>query len=81
MNSLSPQSRLDGQVVHVNLSERWGIWRRLQELGIPACCTEDGQLRVDVSDPITVLQVRSVVQQFHLSRSQLIGWLERCWHE
>jgi hypothetical protein len=69
------------QVVNISRTDRWRIYHRLQELRIPAWCPEDGSLWVEVDDAIAAFLVRSTVQQFAASRSELLGWLERCWAE
>jgi hypothetical protein len=51
----------------------------LQELMIPCWCLPDGTLRVEVSDAIAAILLRSVVQQFLASRKDLVIWLDRCW--
>jgi hypothetical protein len=66
-------------IVSVPLIDRWRIYHRLQELMIPCCCVEDGSLRVEVQSSTTALLLRSVVQQFVASRSEIVNWLERCW--
>ncbi len=68
------------QTLQISRVDRWCIYQRLQELKIPCRCLEDGSLQVEVKDGLTVLLVRSVVQQFVSPRWELIFWLERCWH-
>jgi hypothetical protein len=65
--------------VDVPLVDRWRIYYRLQELMIPCWCLPDGTLRVEVSDAIAAILLRSVVQQFLASRKDLVIWLDRCW--
>ncbi|PLZ95418.1 hypothetical protein CEN50_22440 [Fischerella thermalis CCMEE 5268] len=66
-------------IVQIPLSDRWQVYRRLQELMIPCLCHPDGSLRVQVDNFLTVILVHSIVKQFLVSRQELIDWLERCW--
>jgi len=68
-----------GYLLNIPLGERWRVGRRLMELGIPAICTGDGRLRVEVSTPLAVLQVRSVIRQHTARRQELLDGLEVCW--
>lgn len=61
------------------LGERWRLRHRLVELGIPAVCTEDGGLQVDIQTPLAVLQVGSVIRQHMASRQELVQSLKACW--
>lgn len=71
--------RSDSGVIEVPLALRQQIWRRLQELGIPAWCAEDRTLRVSLTSPTQVLQVWSVVGQYRATRIQQLDWLASCW--
>jgi hypothetical protein len=66
-------------VLTISRCDRWQAYQRLQELEIPCDCRADGHLHVEVSHPIALLQLRSVIQQITTSRAELINWLERCW--
>ncbi|BAZ26913.1 hypothetical protein NIES4073_78270 [Kalymmatonema gypsitolerans NIES-4073] len=66
-------------IVQIPMSDRFSIYRRLQELMIPCSCLSDGSLRVQVNSCLTAILVRSTVLQFMTSRQELIDWLERCW--
>ncbi|NJN85225.1 MAG: hypothetical protein HC881_01445 [Leptolyngbyaceae cyanobacterium SL_7_1] len=68
-----------GQVVAVSRSDRWQVYQRLQELGIPCGCSGDGHLRADISTPHLAIQLWSVVRQFTTPRQQLVDWLEQSW--
>ncbi|MGE5656727.1 MAG: Asr1405/Asl0597 family protein [Actinomycetota bacterium] len=70
---------LPGIVVNIPRHDRWLIYHRLQELMIPCWCPEDGSLRVEVNDSNAAVLLRSTIQQFTASRSELVEWLERCW--
>jgi hypothetical protein len=76
----SPSSNVSaGQVVNVSRSDRWQIYKRLQELMIPCWCPADGSLRVEINNSVDAVLVRSTVQQYVASRQELRDWLERCW--
>ncbi|MGF1576291.1 MAG: Asr1405/Asl0597 family protein [Cyanophyceae cyanobacterium] len=66
-------------LVKVPLALRQQVWRRLQELSIPAWCTPEGHLRVSLELPSHVMQVWSVIGQHRATRSEQLNWLERCW--
>ena len=67
------------QVAKINRSERWCVYRRLQELNIPCWCPEDGTLWIEIDRCIHAILLRSTIQQFVGTRSELTDWLERCW--
>lgn len=67
------------QVTKVNRSDRWSVYRRLQELKIPCWCPEDGTLWVEIDDCLNAILLRSTIQQFVSNRYELADWLERCW--
>lgn len=77
---MSNHSHVLGRLlVNVPRSDRWLVHRRLQELMIPCWCPEDGSLRVEVNDSTAAILLRSTIQQYIASRSELVEWLERCW--
>ena len=67
------------QVAKINRSDRWTVYRRLQELNISCWCPEDGTLWVEIDRCIHAILLRSTIQQFVSTRSELTDWLERCW--
>ncbi len=67
------------QVATIHRSDRWSVYRRLQELNIPCWCPEDGTLWVEIDSWIHAILLRSTIQQFINTRSESIAWLERCW--
>jgi hypothetical protein len=67
------------QVAKINRSDRWSVYRRLQELKIPCWCREDGTLWVEIDHCINAILLRSTIQQFSSTRYELTDWLERCW--
>jgi hypothetical protein len=67
------------QVVKINRSDRWSVYRRLQELNIPCWCPPDGTLWIEIEHCIHAILIRSTIQQFVSSRLELTDWLERCW--
>ena len=79
MESSPSEPESDMQPVEVSLCDRWRVRQRLLELSIPAVCSADGYLRVEVNNSVAALQVRSVLRQFGASRAELVGWLEDCW--
>ncbi|MFS8867179.1 Asr1405/Asl0597 family protein [Synechococcus sp. H65.1] len=76
---MSPVSFEGGYCLQIPLGERWRIGRRLVELGIPAVCTKEGHLQVQVDTPLALLQVRSVIRQHMARRQELLEELEACW--
>ncbi|MCY7394495.1 MAG: hypothetical protein LH647_24250 [Leptolyngbyaceae cyanobacterium CAN_BIN12] len=76
--NLSSSIPLTVPVGTISRCDRWLACQRLQDLNIPCQCQLDGCLQVEITHPIAILQLRSVVQQITASRSELIEWLERC---
>ncbi|MGQ9865429.1 MAG: Asr1405/Asl0597 family protein [Pseudanabaenaceae cyanobacterium] len=58
--------------------DRWAVWRRLQELGIPCTCRADRPLLVTVASPLAAWQVWHVVRM-QGEPAPLRDWLERCY--
>ncbi|MDX2096679.1 MAG: hypothetical protein SFW36_02800 [Leptolyngbyaceae cyanobacterium bins.59] len=81
MSVRSQVSSLDfpRQQILISRCDRWQFQQRLQDLEIPVDCQEDGSVWVDVSHPVTILQIRSVLQQLTASRQELVDWLNQCW--
>jgi hypothetical protein len=77
--AMNPLSYESGYCLQIPLGERWRIRRRLVELGIPATCTGEGYLQVQVDSPLAVVQVRSVIRQYTARRQELLDSLEACW--
>jgi hypothetical protein len=67
------------QIGKIDRCDRWSIYRRLQELNIHCWCLEDGTLWVEIPHCIHAILLRSTIQQFVSTRSELTDWLERCW--
>ncbi|MGF1541661.1 MAG: Asr1405/Asl0597 family protein [Pleurocapsa sp.] len=67
------------QVAKIHRSDRWSVYRRLQELNISCWCPKDGTLWVEIDCCIHAILIRSTIQQFVSTRSELTNWLERCW--
>ena len=65
--------------VGVNWADRWQVYKRLQELDIPCWCEANQPLRVEIKNPLAVVQLWSVMQQLTASRQELICNLEHCW--
>ncbi len=67
------------QIVAVAPSERWQVYRRLQELGISCRCRTNQPLSVQIDDVAAAIQLWSVVRHLTVPRHDLAIWLERCW--
>ncbi|MFP4132659.1 MAG: Asr1405/Asl0597 family protein [Halothece sp.] len=79
MNQLTHPDALVTQVIKINRSDRWFVYRRLQELNMSCCCPDDGSLWVEIQTTVEAHLLRSTIQQFVSSRHDLAAWLERCW--
>jgi hypothetical protein len=69
------------QVIRISRSERWSVHQRLTELEISSTCLPDGSLSVEINHPLSLIQLRSVLQQSSASRYMLLRWLEQCWQQ
>ncbi|MGB3188496.1 MAG: Asr1405/Asl0597 family protein [Limnoraphis sp.] len=70
----------NSEVIEVNSwADRWQVYRRLQELGIPSSCEIEQPLRVQINNINQAVQLSSVLKQFSASRRDLLETLERCW--
>ncbi|MEB3279887.1 MAG: hypothetical protein VKK42_13315 [Lyngbya sp.] len=79
MNSSQLQPE-NSEVIEVNCwADRWQVYRRLQELGIPCSCEVEQPLRVQITNTNQAVQLSSVLKQFTASRQDLLESLERCW--
>jgi hypothetical protein len=67
------------QIVEIAASDRWQVYRRLQELAIPCQCGTNQPLTVQINDVATAIQLWSVVRQLTVPRCELAFWLEHCW--
>ncbi|MEW6496228.1 MAG: Asr1405/Asl0597 family protein [Cyanobacteriota bacterium] len=67
------------QVIEIAASDRWQVYRRLQELSIPCQCGTNKPLSYQINDVTTAIQVWSVVRQLTVPRYVLASWLESCW--
>jgi hypothetical protein len=67
-------------ILEVNWSDRWQVYKRLQELDIPCWCETNQPLQVEISSPMAVIQLWCVMRQFTAPRQDLIWSLEHCWH-
>ncbi len=75
----NPHTADSDHIVRIPKRDRWRVCYRLRELQIPCHCAADGTLHVVVEHAMTLLLVRSTINQFTASRSDLLDWLERCW--
>ncbi|MEM9274709.1 MAG: Asr1405/Asl0597 family protein [Cyanobacteria bacterium P01_F01_bin.143] len=69
------------QIIKIDRSNCWSIYRRLQDLSIKCSLSTGKPLKVEVNDPQTAVQVWSVIKQVSSDRSELIDWLEDCWRK
>ena len=67
------------QVIEIAASDRWQVYRRLQELAIPCRCGTNQALSAQIDDVTAAIQLWSVVRQLTAPRRELVYWLERCW--
>jgi hypothetical protein len=65
--------------IDLQVADRWQIYRRLQELGIPCQCRAHQPLQVEVQSGLALVQLWSVVRQFDASRGENVARLDRCW--
>lgn len=65
--------------VEIENTERWSLYRRLQELEIPCRCSTNQPLQVELNNPSAIAQLCFVTKQCTASRSELIDWLDSCW--
>lgn len=78
MNSSNSQPQTH-QIVNINSSDRWEVYRRLQELQIPCQCHTYQPLQVEIDSATNAMQLWSVVRQVTASRHQLLNHLGNCW--
>lgn len=67
------------QTIQINCSDRWQIYRRLQDLEIDCSCQINRPLQVNLHSCYTLVQTWSAIEQFTASRQELIEWLNKCW--
>lgn len=77
---LSPPSPAIAHIVDIKDTQRWQIYRRLQELEIPCRCATNQPLVVEINSSTAIAQLTCVVQQYTAPRSELIDRLENCWN-
>lgn len=63
----------------VDRVQRWQVYQRLQDLGIPCNCGYNRPLRVTVATATAAIQVWSVVLQWQTGGQSTLAHLERCW--
>lgn len=80
MNQSSSQPEVS-QVIEVAASDRWQIYQRLQELGVPCSYKTGQQLTAQIDYVVAAIQLWSAARPFLLTRRELSLWLERCWQE
>ena len=62
----------------VECGDRWQVYFRLQELGIPCQCKSYQPLFVDVQSAQSLVQVWSIVKRVSAPRPDLAQWLNQC---
>ena len=77
--TLIPNKTESVQQIAINWTDRWQAYYRLKELEVPCQCGANQPLQVQISNPITAIQVWSVVKHFTASRSELVMFLTDCW--
>ncbi|QIR37650.1 hypothetical protein HCG51_13630 [Tolypothrix sp. PCC 7910] len=65
--------------LEVNWADRWQVYQRLQELEIPCWCESNQPLQVEITNPLAIIQLWSVMRQFSVSRQDIISSLEKSW--
>ena len=78
---MNPKDQRFGResVVEIDCQDRWAVYHRLHELGIPCTCEPYQPLRVEVTNPAIAIQLWSVLRWVTQPSSQLTPWLNRCW--
>jgi hypothetical protein len=77
MNLNDPRSAFEP--IEIQGVDRWQIYHRLQELGIPCQCRSHQPLQVFAGDATSIVQLWSVTQHVMMQRSKLVELLDRCW--
>lgn len=80
MSINQPQSE-SKQVIEVNWADRWFVYHRLQELGIPCHCSSYQPLQMELNNTISAIQLWSINKQLKGNRQDLISWLNHCWQK
>jgi hypothetical protein len=75
----SPPSPAIAHTVDIKDTQRWQIYRRLQELEIPCRCSTNQPLVVEINSSSAIAQLCSVVKRSTADRSELIDRLNNCW--
>lgn len=68
------------QIVEINWTDRWQVYKRLQELEISSSCKINQPLTVEIANITDIAQLWSVLRQFTASRQDLISHLQHSWH-
>lgn len=78
--SLGDLHSQQNEMIEVQCSERWSIYRRLQELEIPCSCSYSQPLKVQIGSTMIAIQLWGVSRQVNAARTILVEHLEQCWH-
>lgn len=66
-------------LIEIQSDQRWLIYLRLRDLGIPCWCKAYQPLRIQLDSPTAILQFQQVLRSVTASKQDLAGWLEDCW--
>ncbi|MEA5470759.1 Asr1405/Asl0597 family protein [Spirulina sp. 06S082] len=70
---------LEIEVLAIEQTDRWSIYHRLQELGIPCNCAIAQPLEARIDSPTAALQLWSIAHRYRASQNELRDFLEDCW--
>ncbi|WP_204104790.1 MULTISPECIES: Asr1405/Asl0597 family protein [Spirulina sp. CCY15215] len=70
---------LEIKILAIEQTDRWSIYHRLQELGIPCNCAIAQPLEARIDSPTAALQLWSIAHRYRASRNELLDFLEDCW--
>lgn len=62
----------------VDCGDRWQMYFRLQELGIPCQCKSYQPLQVDIQSAQALVQIWSIAKRIATPRADLAQWLNQC---
>lgn len=79
IKNLEEIGSLNVELLAINKSDRWSIYRRLQELEISCHCEIEKPLKVRIGTPTAALQLWCIARRYRTSRHQQLDFLEDCW--
>jgi hypothetical protein len=80
MSTFEQSSQL-GSTLDIQACQRWLIYHRLLDLGIPCWCKAYHPLRVQIESPSAAIQCHQIIRRFTASKQELVDWLETCWQQ